>query len=96
MGVFARQAQATVIDAWLSVSLTMKRSTFSALTAEYGGERLLEAVQGDDGIPVLVRRFQRLRHQRHLPGDVEQAGKVLGPLDIAGHPEQGGRRYGIA
>src|SRR5690606_31205416 len=52
------------------------------------GIGLIEAVQHDDGVPVLILGLERLGHHRQLPGDVEQAGEALGALGVARHPEQ--------
>ena len=89
MGVLARQAQAAV-DRGVVVRVADHETqhVFGVDRRILSRVGLFQAIQGNDGIPALVDRFQRLRHQRHLPRHIEQARQILGPLHVAGHPEK--------
>ncbi|EKE17676.1 MAG: hypothetical protein ACD_10C00325G0001 [uncultured bacterium] len=73
MGIFSRQAQATVNGGVIvSIADHKTQHIFRVDRSIFGVISVFEAVQCDNGMPVLIRRIQRLRHQRHLPGDIEQ------------------------
>ena len=74
MGVLAGQAQAAM-DGRKIVRIADHKfqDVFAIDRRIFLGERLFQAVQGDDRVPALVGRFLRLRDEGHLPGSSDRS-----------------------